>query len=111
MKTASAELSLDFLTVSALSGAERAQDASAQLERAARCCRAPGSDTRARCDSVTVTVMVLVSSASGPRVSGCIRDPRNFPVIRTPNVHNMLSAPLKYCDRHETFLLQGNQEL
>ena len=109
----SAELSLDLLTVSALSGEERVLDAAAQSSvlHVARCCRAPGSDTRARCDSVTVTVMVLVSSASGPRVSGCIRDPRNFTVIRTPNVHNMLSAPLKYCDRHETFLLQGNQEL
>ena len=72
MKTASAELSLDFLTVSALSGAERALGAAAQLERAARCCRAPDSDTRTWCGSVTV--MVLVSLASGPRVSGCIRE-------------------------------------
>ena len=36
MKSASAELSLDLLTVSALSGAERALDTCAQLERAGR---------------------------------------------------------------------------
>ena len=71
VKSASAELSSDFLTVSALSGAERTLDAAAQLERAARCCRAPDSSTHACCGSATV--LVLVSSASGPRVSGCIR--------------------------------------
>ena len=48
VKSASAELSSDFFSVSALSGAERTPNASAQLERAARCCRAPDSDTRAR---------------------------------------------------------------
>ena len=76
VKSASVELSLDFLTVSVLSGAERTLDASAQLERAARCCRAPDSDTRTWCGSVTA--MVLVSSASRPRVSGCTRAPRYF---------------------------------
>ena len=81
MKTASEELSLDFLTVSALSGAERTLDAAAQLERAGRCCRAPDIDTRTWRGSGTA--MVLVSSASGPRVSGCIRvfgDFRPLPV-------------------------------
>eukprot|EP00964_Phaeocystis_antarctica_P127947 scaffold91672_cov33-Phaeocystis_antarctica.AAC.1 len=38
------------------------------------CCRRFDSDTQTRCGSVTV--MVLVSSASGPRVSGCPRAPR-----------------------------------
>ena len=71
MKTASAELPLegDFLTVSALSDEERTLGASAQLERAARCCRAPDSSTHTRCGSTTA--IILVSSASGPRVSGC----------------------------------------
>ena len=57
VKSASAELSSDFFSVSALSGADRTPNASAQLERAARCCRAPDSDTRARCGSVTVMVL------------------------------------------------------
>ena len=56
VKTASAELSPDFHTVSALSGAERTTSASAQLERAARSCRAPDSDTRTRCGSITVSL-------------------------------------------------------
>ena len=76
VKSASVELSSDFLAVSALSGADRTTSASAQLERAARCCRAPDSDTRTWCGSVTA--MVLVSSASGPRVSGCIREFGDF---------------------------------
>ena len=42
-----------------------------RLERAGRCCRRFDSDTQMRCGSVTV--MVLVLSASGPRVSGCTR--------------------------------------
>ena len=76
VKSASAELSSDFLAVSALSCAERTLDASTQLERAARCCRAPDSGTHAWCGSATA--MVLVSSSSGPRVSGCIRAFGNF---------------------------------
>ena len=76
VKSASVELSLDFLTVSVLSGAERTLDASAQLERAARCCRHQDSSTHAWRGSATV--MVLVSSASGPRVRGCPRAPRYF---------------------------------
>ena len=71
VKSASEVLSSDFFSVSAFSGAERTPNAAAQLERARRCCRAPDSDTRTRRGSVTA--MVLVSSASGPRVSGCIR--------------------------------------
>ena len=53
------------------------------VERAGWCCSCPGSDTQARWGSVTH--MVLVSSASGPRVSGCTRAPLNFrpsPVYR-----------------------------
>ena len=76
VKSASAELSSDFFSVSALSGAERTLGPSAQLERAARCCRAPDSGTHAWCGSATA--MVLVSSASGPRVSGCIREFGDF---------------------------------
>ena len=66
------ELSSDFLAVSALSGADRTTSASAQLERAARCCRAPDSGTHACCGSAMV--LVLVSSASGSCVSGCTRE-------------------------------------
>ena len=75
-KTASEVLSSDFSSVSALSVAERTTSASAQLERAARCCRAPDSSTHACCGSATV--LVVVSSASGPRVSGCIREFGDF---------------------------------
>ena len=68
VKSASAKLFPDLHTVSAPSGEERTLGAAAQVERAERCCRCFDSDTRAWCGSVTV--MVLVSSASGPRVSG-----------------------------------------
>ena len=71
VKTASEVLSSDFFSVSALSCAKRALGAAAQLERAGRCCRAPDSSTHAWRGSATV--LVLVSSASGPRVSGCPR--------------------------------------
>ena len=77
VKSASAKLFPDLHTVLAPSGEERTLlDTSAQVERAERCCRCFDSDTRAWCGSVTV--MVLVSSASGPRVSGCIRALLNF---------------------------------
>ena len=76
VKSASAKLFPDLHTVSAPSGEERTLGAAAQVERAERCCRCFDSDTRAWCGSVTV--MVLVSSASGPRVSGCPRAPLNF---------------------------------
>ena len=76
LKSASEKLFLGLHTVLAPSGEERTLDTSAQVERAEQCCRCFDSDTRAWCGSVTV--MVLVSSASGPRVSGCIRDPLNF---------------------------------
>ena len=76
VKSASAKLFLDLHTVSAPSGEERTLSASAQVERAGRCCRRSDSDTQTRCGSVTV--MVLVSSASAPRVSGCTRAPRYF---------------------------------
>ena len=45
VKSASVLLSMNFLAVSALSVAERTPNAAAQLERAARCCRAPDSST------------------------------------------------------------------
>ena len=63
VKSASAKLFPDLHTMSAPSGEERTLDAAAQVERAERCCRCFDSDTRAWCGSVTV--MVLVSSASG----------------------------------------------
>ena len=70
VKSASAKLfHLDLHTVLAPSGEERPLDAAAQVERARWCCRRFDSDTQTRCGSVTV--MVLVSLASGPRVSGC----------------------------------------
>ena len=72
VKSASAKLFLDLHTMSAPSGEERTLDAAAQLERAGRCCRAPDSSTHTCCGSATI--MVLVSSASGPRVSGCPRE-------------------------------------
>ena len=76
VKSASAKLFLDLHTVLAPSGEERTLGAAAQVERARWCCRRFHSDTQTRCGSVTA--LVLVSSASGPRVSGCIRAPRYF---------------------------------
>jgi hypothetical protein len=51
--------------------------AAAAAEKAARCCRCSDGGMHAWCGHATV--MVLVSSASGTHVSGCIRAPR------TPN--------------------------
>ena len=82
MKSASEVLSSDVFSVSALSGVERTLGAAAQLERAGRCCRVPDSGTHTCCGSAMV--LVLVSSASGPRVSGCPRefgDFRPYPVF------------------------------
>jgi hypothetical protein len=76
VKSASEKLFLDLHTVSAPSGEERTLGASAQVERAERCCRRFDSGTHAWCGHATV--MVLVPSASGPRVSGCPRAPLNF---------------------------------
>jgi len=76
VKSASAKLFLDLHTVLAPSGEERPLNAAAQVERARWCCRRFDSDTQTRCGSVTA--LVLVSSASGPRVSGCIRAPLYF---------------------------------
>ena len=76
VKSASAKLFLDLHTVLAPSGEERTLDTSAQVERARWCCRRLDSGTHAWCGSATV--MILVSSASGPRVSGCIRAPLYF---------------------------------
>eukprot|EP00964_Phaeocystis_antarctica_P101479 scaffold66944_cov73-Phaeocystis_antarctica.AAC.1 len=69
VKSASAKLFLDLHTVLAPSGEERTLDAAAQVERAGRCCRRFDGRTHACCGRAAV--MVLVSSASGPRVSGC----------------------------------------
>eukprot|EP00964_Phaeocystis_antarctica_P052120 scaffold30493_cov64-Phaeocystis_antarctica.AAC.1 len=76
VKSASAKLFLDLHTVLALSGEERTLGAAAQVERAALCFRHSDSGTHAWCGHATV--MVLVSSASGPRVRGCPRAPRYF---------------------------------
>ena len=76
VKSASAKLFLDLHTVLAPSGEERTLNAATQVERARWCCRRFDSDTQTRCGSVTA--MVLVSSASGPRVSGCPHAPRYF---------------------------------
>ena len=65
VKSASAKLFLDLHTVSAPSGEERTLGAAAQVERATRCCRRFDSGTQTCCGHATV--MVLVSSASGPR--------------------------------------------
>ena len=72
----SAKLFLDLHTMLAPSGEERPLNAAAQVERARWCCRRFDSGTQTRCGSATV--MVLVSTASGPRVSGCIRAPLYF---------------------------------
>ena len=71
MKSASANVFLDLLTMLALSDELRTLNESAQVERAARRSRCFDSDTRARCGSVTVEE--LVSSASGLSVPRCIR--------------------------------------
>ena len=76
VKSASAKLFPDLHTVSAPSGEERTLGAAAQVERAERCCRCFDSDTRAWCGSVTV--MVLVSSASG-----LLAPARRYTFIRT----------------------------
>eukprot|EP00964_Phaeocystis_antarctica_P053192 scaffold31192_cov67-Phaeocystis_antarctica.AAC.2 len=83
VKSASAKLFLDLHTVLAPSGEERTLNPATQVERARWCCRRFDSDTQTRCGSVTA--LVLVSSASGPRVSGCIRAPRYF-LVHTPYV-------------------------
>ena len=76
LKSASAKLFLGLHTVLAPSGEERTLDAAAKVERATRCCRRFDGRTHAWCGRAAV--IVLVSSASGPRVSGCTRAPRYF---------------------------------
>ena len=76
VKSASAKLFLDLHTVSAPSGEERTLGAAAQVERTGWCCRRFDSGTQTCCGHATL--MVLVSSASGPRVSGCTRAPGHF---------------------------------
>ena len=86
VKSASAKLFLDLHTVLALSGEERTLDAAAQVERTGWCCRRFDGRTHACCGRAAV--MVLVSSASGPRVSGCIRAPRYFGPSPLPAAHS-----------------------
>ena len=93
VKSASAKLFLDVHTVLALSGEERTLSASAQVERTGRCCRRSHSDTQTRCGSVTA--MVLVSSASGPRVSGCTRAPDPFLNDKTETIELSMSCRRK----------------
>ncbi len=84
VKSASAKLFLDLHTVSAPSGEERTLGDAAQVERTGRCCRRFDGRTHAWCGRAAV--MVLVPSASGPRVSGVPRCPLNFhphPVTRS----------------------------
>jgi hypothetical protein len=76
VKSASAKLFLDLHTVSAPSGEERTLGAAAQVERTGRCCRRFDGRTHAWCGRAAV--MVLVPSASGPRVSGVPRAFVNF---------------------------------
>ena len=90
MMSMSADMFLDLPTMSAPSGEERTPRTSAQVERAGRCCRRSDSSMHTWCGRATV--MVLVSSSSGPRVSGCTRARRYFgphPVeYRTENHRN-----------------------
>ena len=90
VKTASAKLFLDLHTVLAPSGEERTLNAAAQVERAGRCCSRFYCRTHAWCGRAAVSV--LVSSASGLCVSGCIRAPRYFNLRMVP-ISNMVSAP------------------
>ena len=76
VKSMSADMLLDLPTMSAPSGEERTPRTSAQVERAGRCCRRSDSGTHTLCGRATV--MVLVSSSSGPRVGGCPRAWRYF---------------------------------
>ena len=69
MKSMSADMFLDLPTMSAPSGEERRTGAAAQVESAGRCCRRSDSGMHTCCGRATV--MVLVSSSSGPRVGGC----------------------------------------
>ena len=64
-----------------------------QVERAARCCRCSDSGMHAWCGHATV--MVLVSSASGTNVSGCIARR----ALRTTNF-GCRACRLQMPDRH-----------
>ena len=69
VKSMSADMFLDLLTMSAPSGEERTPNASAQVERAGWCCRRSDSGMHTCCGRATV--MVLVSSSSDrPRRRG-----------------------------------------
>ena len=96
-------LDLHIIHVGA-SGEERTLSAAAQVERAGWYCRRFDSDTQARCGSVTV--MVLVSSASGPRVRGCPHAPRYFrpsPLrpVRDCTFNLTVRATLRGCPRRD----------
>ena len=58
VKSMSADVFLDLLTMSAPSGEERTPNASVQVERAGWCCRCPDSGTHTLCGRATVMVLV-----------------------------------------------------
>ena len=105
VKSASAKLFLDLHTVSAPSGEERTLDAAAQVERTGWCCRRFDSGTHAWCGHATV--MVLVSSASGPRVSGCTRAPRYFGPHPVRVTHRRGGGSIIYTRKSRVFALQS----
>ena len=86
MMSMSADMFLDLPTMSAPSGEERTPNASAQVERAGRCCRRPDSGTHTWCGHATV--MILVSHhplraargrmSSRARAGTFVRTPHNL---------------------------------
>ena len=58
MKSMSADMFLDLLTMPAPSGEERKLGAAAKVERAGRCCRRSDSGTHTWCGRATVMVLV-----------------------------------------------------
>ena len=79
MKSTSEKLFLDLPTMSAPSGEERPLRASTQE---ARCMVLPPLTVTLPAQSGSVTLMVLVFTASGPRVSGC---PATRPAAGAPS--------------------------
>ena len=71
MKSMSADMFLDLLTMSAPSGEERKLRAAAQVERAGWCCRRSDSGMHTCCGRATV--MVLVSSSSDRPRRGAVQ--------------------------------------
>ena len=86
MKSTSEKLFLDLPTMSAPSGEERPLRASTQE---ARCMVLPPLTVTLPAQSGSVTLMVLVFTASGPRVSGC---PATRPAAGAPSAVPLASA-------------------